>query len=117
MFPIDALNASVVEMDNISLKCFAHNAKDVTWLHYDKSVLSYKLGGSVNVSKGYEGRASLENNCFKTGDLSLTVARVRKEDAGLYRCFVGDSTTKGDPHAYVLHMNGMRLGKLTALYG
>ncbi len=110
MFPIDALNASVVEMDNIRLNCYAENAKDVTWLHNNKSILLYKLGGSMNLSKDYEGRASLENNCFKTGDLSLTIARVRKEDTGIYRCFVGDSTTKGNPHAYVLHVNGIRLG-------
>lgn len=116
MFPTDALNVSAVEMDNITLNCYAHNAKDVTWLHTNGSVLIYKLGGSMNPSKDYKRRASLENNCFKTGDLSLTIARVRKEDTGIYRCFVGDGTTKGNPHAYVLHVNG-KTGKIDCIVG
>lgn len=105
-----AQNASAVEMDNITLNCYAHNAEDVTWLHNNESVLLYKLSGSMKPSKDYEGRASLEKNCFKTGDLSLTIACVRKEDAGIYRCFVGDGTTKGYPHAYLLHVNEKRSG-------
>ncbi len=115
MFPTDAQNVNAVEMDNITLNCYAHNAEDVTWLHNNGNVLLYKLGGSMNPGKGYEGRALLEKNCFKTGDLSLTIARVRKEHSGIYRCFVGDGTTKGYPHAYLLHVNGIRLGKLIAL--
>ncbi|XP_058602553.1 uncharacterized protein LOC131521636 [Onychostoma macrolepis] len=105
-----ALNESAVEMDNITLSCYAHDAKDVTWLHNNKRVLHYKTDGSVNPGKGYEKRASLEKNCFKTGNFSLTITRVRKADAGIYRCFVDDETVKGNPHASVLHVNEKRSG-------
>lgn len=106
MFPIDAENKSVVETDNITLKCYAVNAKDVTWMHDNERVLHFKTDGSINPGKGYEGRASLAKDCFKTGDLSLTIAGVRIEDAGIYRCFVDDETVKGNPHACVLLVNG-----------
>ncbi|XP_016342354.1 uncharacterized protein LOC107688999 isoform X2 [Sinocyclocheilus anshuiensis] len=103
-----ALNVSVEETDSITLNCYAHNTKDVTWLHNNKRVLHYKLDGSVNPGKGYEGRASLEKNGFKTGDFSLTIPNVSKADAGIYRCFVDDETAKGNPHAYLLHVNEKR---------
>lgn len=105
-----ALNENAEKTNNITLSCYAHNAKDVTWLHNNERVLHYKMDGSVNPGKGYEKRASLENNCFKTGDLSLTITRVRKEDAGIYRCFLDDETVKGNPHTYVLHVNEKRSG-------
>ncbi|XP_016342575.1 uncharacterized protein LOC107689167 isoform X1 [Sinocyclocheilus anshuiensis] len=106
-----ALTESAEETNNITLNCYAHNAKDVKWLHNNESVLHYKINGSENPGKGYEGRVFLlEKNCFKTGDLSLTVTRVRKADAGIYRCFVDDETVKGNPHAYVLHVNEKNSG-------
>ncbi|XP_059424621.1 uncharacterized protein LOC132158993 [Carassius carassius] len=100
-----ALNESVEETDNITLNCYALNAKDVMWLHNHESVLYYKMDGSVNPGKGFERRALLAKNCFKTGNFSLTITRVRKADAGLYRCFVDSETVKGNPHAYVLDVN------------
>ncbi|KAI2655818.1 hypothetical protein H4Q32_024439 [Labeo rohita] len=103
-----AENKSVVETDNITLKCYAVNAKDVTWMHDNERVLHFKTDGSINPGKGYEGRASLAKDCFKTGDLSLTIAGVRIEDAGIYRCFVDDETVKGNPHACVLLVNEKR---------
>lgn len=103
---IDATNVHMAGMDKITLKCFAANANDVTWLHNYDRVLHHKKEGSVNPGTGYEGRVSLEKNCFKTGDLSLTITEVRKTDDGLYRCFVDDETTKGYPHAHRLHVNG-----------
>ncbi|XP_073703237.1 uncharacterized protein [Garra rufa] len=101
-----AVNVRVKEMDNITLNCNADNAKDVTWLHNNEMVLHSKMNGSMNLREGYEGRASLKKDCFKTGDLSLTITGVRKADAGIYRCFVDDETVKGDPHASVLDVNG-----------
>ncbi|KAK7157250.1 hypothetical protein R3I93_008657 [Phoxinus phoxinus] len=104
-----ALNVHVAEMDNITLKCLRRNANDVTWLHNNERVLQYKKDGSINPGKGYEGRVSLEKNCFKTGDISLTITGVRKTDAGIYRCFVDDETTEGYPHTYDLsHVNEKR---------
>ncbi|KAK7147879.1 hypothetical protein R3I94_010416 [Phoxinus phoxinus] len=104
-----AINKHAAEMDNITLDCHADNANDVTWLHNNERVLQYKKDGSINPGKGYEGRVSLEKNCFKTGDFSLTITGVRKTDAGIYRCFVDDGTTKGDPHTYDLsHVNEKR---------
>ncbi|KAL0173288.1 hypothetical protein M9458_033599, partial [Cirrhinus mrigala] len=91
--------------DNTILHCYARNAKDVTWLHNTEKVLHSKMHGSINASKDYEGRASLAKDCFNTGDLSLTIAGVRKGDAGIYRCFVDDETVKGIPDASVLHVN------------
>ncbi|KAK2903508.1 hypothetical protein Q8A67_008221 [Cirrhinus molitorella] len=103
-----APNVSAVEMDNITLNCYAENAEDVTWLHNNKNVMHSKMDGSMNSSKDYEGRASLEKDWFKTGDLSLTITGVHKADAGTYRCFADDETVKGNPHAYVLHVNEKR---------
>lgn len=104
---IDALNVHAAEMDNITLDCHVGNANDVTWLHDNQRVLHYKKDGSINPGKGYEGRVSLEKNCFKTGDFSLTITGVRKTDAGIYRCFVDDEMTEGYPHTYYLsHVNG-----------
>ncbi|XP_052435511.1 uncharacterized protein LOC127975449 isoform X2 [Carassius gibelio] len=100
-----ALYKSVEETDNITLNCYALSAQDVTWLHDNERVLYYKMDGSVNPGKGFERRAMLANNCFKTGNFSLTITRVRKADAGLYRCFVDSETVKGNPHAYVLDVN------------
>lgn len=105
-----ALNETAEETDSITLKCYAADGKDVTWLHYDERVLHYKTGGSVNVSKGFERRASLEKDCFKTGSLSLTITSVHKADAGIYRCFVDDETVKGNSHAYLLQVNEKRSG-------
>lgn len=103
-----ALNVSVEETDNITFSCYSLSPKDVTWLHNDERVVHYKKDGSVNHGKGYEGRASLEKNCFKSGDFSLTILNVSKADAGIYRCFEDDETAKGNPHAYVLHVNEKR---------
>lgn len=94
-------------MDSITLACHADSANDVTWLHNGERVMHYKKDGSINPGKGYEGRVSLEKNCFKTGDFSLTITGVCKTDAGILRCFVDDGTAKGYPHAYALsHVNG-----------
>lgn len=60
----------------------------------------------MNPGKGFERRDLLAKNYFKTGNFSLTITRVRKADAGLYRCFVDSETVKGNPQAYVLHVNG-----------
>lgn len=104
-----ALNVHAAEMDNITLDCHVGNANDVTWLHDNQRVLHYKKDGSINPGKGYEGRVSLEKNCFKTGDFSLTITGVRKTDAGIYRCFVDDEMTEGYPHTYYLsHVNAKR---------
>ncbi|XP_077063223.1 uncharacterized protein LOC143715375 [Siphateles boraxobius] len=97
-----AIDVHAAEMDNITLNCHADNTKDATWLHNNERVLQYKKDGSKNPGKGYEGRVSLEKNCFKTGDFSLTIAGVRKTDAGIYRCFVDDEAIKGYPHTYNL---------------
>lgn len=102
----DPVNVDTAEMDNITLNCYAANARDVTWLHNDTKVLHYKKGGTITPGKAYEGRVSLEKNCFKTGDLSLTITGVCMKDAGLYRCFVDDETAKGYPHTYLLHVKG-----------
>lgn len=107
---------SVEETDNITFSCYSHSPKDVTWLHNDERVVHYKKDGSVNHGKGYEGRASLEKNCFKSGDFSLTILNVSKADAGIYRCFEDDETAKGNPHAYVLHVNG-KTGKIDYIVG
>ncbi|XP_048008515.1 uncharacterized protein LOC125243156 isoform X2 [Megalobrama amblycephala] len=103
-----AVNVDTAEMDNITLSCHAANANDVTWLHKDEKVLHYKKDGTIIPGKGYEGRVSLEKNCLKTGDLSLTITGVCKTDAGLYQCFVNDETTKGDPQACLLHVKEKR---------
>ncbi|ROK87122.1 hypothetical protein DPX16_10262 [Anabarilius grahami] len=103
-----AVNVHKAEMDNITLSCHAANANDVTWLYNDEKVLHYTKDGTIIPGKGYEGRVSLEKNCLKTGDLSLTITGVHKTDAGLYRCFVHDETTKGYPHTYLLHVNEKR---------
>lgn len=100
-----ALNESAEETDSITLNCYAHSAKDVTWLHNNKRVLHYKMDRSMNPGKGFERRDLLAKNYFKTGNFSLTITRVRKADAGLYRCFVDSETVKGNPQAYVLHVN------------
>lgn len=102
----DALNVYTAEMDNFTLTCHAANARDVTWLYNDTKALHYIEDGTINPGKGYEERVSLEKNCLKIGDLSLTITGVCKKDAGLYRCFVNDETTKGYPQAYLLHVNG-----------
>lgn len=99
-----ALKLSVDETDNITFSCYSRSAEDVTWLHNKETVLHYMMDGSVNPGKGYEGRASLEKTCFKTGDFSLTICNVRQADAGVYRCFVDDETIKGYPHAYELEV-------------
>lgn len=101
----------MAEMDNITLSCHAANANDVTWRHNGEIVLHYKKGGTIIPGKGYEGRVSLEKNCHKTGDHSLTITGVRKRDAGLYQCLLDDETTKGYPHTYLLHVNG-KTGKV-----
>lgn len=93
-------------MHNITLDCYAANVNDVTWLHKDEIVLHYKKDGTIIPGKGYERRVSLEKNCLKTGNLSLTITEVRKTDAGLYLCLTDDETTKGYPHTYLLHVNG-----------
>ncbi|XP_059363267.1 uncharacterized protein LOC132102687 isoform X2 [Carassius carassius] len=103
-----ALKLSVEETDNITFTCYSHNAEDVTWLRNKERVLHYTMDGSVNPGKGYEGRASLEKTCFKTGDFSLTISNVGQADAGIYRCFVDDETIKGYPHAYELQVNEKR---------
>ncbi|XP_067305366.1 uncharacterized protein [Pseudorasbora parva] len=101
-----ALNVEAAAMDNITLECYADNANGVTWLHKNDRVLSYKKDGSINIGKGYEERVSLEPKCLKTGDYSLTITGFLKTDAGIYRCFLDDETTKGDPHAH--HVNEKR---------
>ncbi|XP_043117085.1 uncharacterized protein LOC122360496 isoform X3 [Puntigrus tetrazona] len=100
-----AQDVSAVETENIILNCYAHSTEDVTWLHNKKIILHVKMNGSASFSKDYEGRVSVKKSCFKTGDFSLTIARVLKEDAGTYRCFVDDETKKGIPQASVLHVN------------
>ncbi|XP_043117084.1 uncharacterized protein LOC122360496 isoform X2 [Puntigrus tetrazona] len=103
-----AQDVSAVETENIILNCYAHSTEDVTWLHNKKIILHVKMNGSASFSKDYEGRVSVKKSCFKTGDFSLTIARVLKEDAGTYRCFVDDETKKGIPQASVLHVNEKR---------
>lgn len=103
------VNVSAEEFANITLPCYAGtltNVNDVTWLHNKIKVLHYFKNGSMSFGKGYEGRVSLTRDGFRYGDLSLTFTKVQKRDAGLYRCFVNDETTKGDPHSYMLHVNG-----------
>ncbi|XP_052003369.1 uncharacterized protein LOC127658229 isoform X2 [Xyrauchen texanus] len=102
---LPALNITVAESEIITLRCYANDAKDVTWLHDDERVLHCTINGFIVHGKGFESRVSLEDDCFKNGDLSLTVTGVRKTDAGLYRCFVNDETTKGYPHTYMLYVN------------
>lgn len=102
---------NAAEKDNITLTCHADSASDVTWLRNSERVMHYKKYGSINLGKAFEGRVSLEKNCFKTGNFSLTITGVRKTDAGIYRCFVDDETTKGYPHAYVLTDVNGKTGK------
>ncbi|XP_065097852.1 polymeric immunoglobulin receptor-like [Paramisgurnus dabryanus] len=107
------INVTAEESANIALKCYADtqtDVDDVTWIHNDKKVLYYLKDGHTNLGEGYEGRVSLTRDGFRYGDLSLTLTEVQKTDAGLYRCFVHDETTKGDPHAYMLHVND-KMGK------
>ncbi|XP_051721787.1 uncharacterized protein LOC127497396 isoform X2 [Ctenopharyngodon idella] len=103
-----AVKVYMAEMHNITLDCYAANVNDVTWLHKDEIVLHYKKDGTIIPGKGYERRVSLEKNCLKTGNLSLTITEVRKTDAGLYLCLTDDETTKGYPHTYLLHVNEKR---------
>ncbi|XP_026084630.1 uncharacterized protein LOC113060049 isoform X2 [Carassius auratus] len=103
-----ALKLSVDETDSITFSCYSRSAEDVTWLHNKETVLHYTMDGSVIPGKGYEGRASLEKTCFKTGNFSLTICNVRQADAGVYRCFLDDETIKGYPHAYELEVNEKR---------
>ncbi|XP_067256575.1 uncharacterized protein [Chanodichthys erythropterus] len=105
LYPV---NEDTAEMDNITLRCYAASARDVTWLHNDAKVLHYKKGGTITPGKDYEGRVSLEKNCLTTGDHSLTITGVRKTDAGLYQCLLDDETTKGYPHTYLLHVKEKR---------
>ncbi|XP_065098207.1 uncharacterized protein [Paramisgurnus dabryanus] len=103
------VNVSAKELANITLPCYAGtliNVNDVTWLHNNSTVLHYYKNGSMSFGKGYEGRVSLTRDGFRYGDLSLTLTEVNNTDAGLYRCFLHDETTKGDPHSYMLHVNG-----------
>ncbi|XP_039537245.1 uncharacterized protein LOC120485506 isoform X2 [Pimephales promelas] len=103
-----AKDVHVKEMDNITLDCYAVSPKDVTWLHNKERVLHYN--GSIYSGEGYKGRVSLEENCFKTGDFSLTITGVRETDAGIYRCFKDDETKEGYPHTtyHLAHVNGNR---------
>ncbi|KAI7795384.1 hypothetical protein IRJ41_018513 [Triplophysa rosa] len=105
---------SADESSNITLPFYADtqtNVNDVTWLHSSSNVLRYMKNGSTYPGEGYENRISLTEGGFKYGDLSLTITAVQQTDAGLYRCFVQDESTKGDPHAYMIHvaMNGIHL--------
>ncbi|XP_051577562.1 uncharacterized protein LOC127454414 [Myxocyprinus asiaticus] len=97
-----ALKVTAAESEIITLHCYANNAKDVTWMHDDKRVLHYTISGS----RDFESRVSVEEDCFKNADLSLTITGVCKTDAGLYRCFANDEAIKGYPHAYMLYVNG-----------
>ncbi|KAA0707963.1 hypothetical protein E1301_Tti023961 [Triplophysa tibetana] len=102
---------SVDESSNITLPCYADtqtHVNDVTWLHNSIIILHYMKNGSTFPGEGYENRISLTEGGFKHGDLSLTLTSVQQTDAGLYRCFVQYESTKGDPHAYMIHvdMNG-----------
>ncbi|XP_051574232.1 uncharacterized protein LOC127452643 isoform X2 [Myxocyprinus asiaticus] len=102
---LPALNITAAELEIITLWCYANDAKDVTWLRDDERVLHFTINGFTVHGKGFESRVSLKDGCFKNGDLSLTMTGIRKTDAGLYRCFVNDETTKGYPHTYMLYVN------------
>nr|XP_055041074.1 uncharacterized protein LOC129428165 [Misgurnus anguillicaudatus] len=100
------VNVSAEEFANITLPCYARtqsDVSDVTWLHNNSIVLHYFKNGSMSFGKVYEGRVSLTRDGFRYGDLSLTITKVHKTDAGLYRCFVHDETNKGD-HTHICCM-------------
>ncbi|XP_050965011.1 uncharacterized protein LOC127164904 isoform X3 [Labeo rohita] len=101
------INVTAVELENVTLPCYAdtqRDVRDVTWLHNEQNVLHYTENGATNPGDDYEGRVSLTDDGFRDGDVSLTITGIQKRDAGLYRCFVHKENTKGEPHAYMLHV-------------
>lgn len=100
-----AENKTARPSSNITLKCFAKNAKDVTWICDGKRVLHCKKNESPSFGEGFESRVSLNEGCFEDGDCSLTLTAVSKTDSGLYRCFADDESTEGSPHAHVVYVN------------
>ncbi|XP_073697019.1 uncharacterized protein [Garra rufa] len=102
-----SINMTAVELGNISLPCYADTQRDVmdvTWQHNEQNILHYTTNGDTNTGDGYKGRVSLTEDGFRDGDVSLTITDIQQTDAGLYRCFIHDGTTKGYPHAYMLHV-------------
>lgn len=106
-----ALDVSVKELENITLLCFAKDAKDVTWFHNDARILQSKINGSTAIDKVFQNRVSLKEGAFKDGNLSLTLLDVSGKDVGLYLCRVNDETAEGYPYAHMLHVNG-KTGKV-----
>lgn len=102
-----ALKVNAVEKENITLDCTALSDKDVTWLFNNGTALYYEKGGVITPGKGFEGRVSVEKDCFRTGNFSLTITDLHSTDEGVYRCFV-DQTTKGYPHTYKLDVDKKR---------
>lgn len=102
-----ALKVNAVEKENITLDCTALSDKDVTWLFNNGTALYYEKGRVITPGKGFEGRVSVEKDCFRTGNFSLTITDLHSTDEGVYRCFV-DQTTKGYPHTYKLDVDKKR---------
>lgn len=100
-----ALKVDKVETEDVTLDCTALSDKDVTWLFNNGTALHYEKGGVITPGKGFEGRVSVEKDCFRTGNFSLTITDLHSTDEGVYRCFVDQDTTEGYPHTYKLHVN------------
>ncbi|KAL7855568.1 hypothetical protein AOLI_G00191720 [Acnodon oligacanthus] len=73
------------EMD----KRTADSSAYVLWEKDEQQVLKLE-NGKMSYGPGFKQRATVSTESYRTGDLSLTIDRVRFSDSGLYRCSLKD---------------------------
>lgn len=99
---VAAGDKSVREGEQVRLNCHLNTDASVTLVKWEKdgALVINITASSLNGNRtGFErGRVSVSPDCFRTGNFSLSIERVRKEDAGVYRCFIAEKT-RGVPAA------------------
>ncbi|XP_062416444.1 uncharacterized protein LOC134114399 [Pungitius pungitius] len=100
---IAADDESVREGEQVLLKCYLKTDESVAvveWHKDGKSVMNITASTLKSNGTGSE-RRHVSPDCFQTGNCSLSIEGVQKEDAGVYRCSIhNDGKTQwGHPPA------------------
>ncbi|XP_022105000.1 kin of IRRE-like protein 3 [Acanthaster planci] len=100
MFTVLPANISAIAGDTVTFRCTAHSTLD-TLQYWSKGNTHLSFGGDLadSLDNDTRSRYSLSGN-QSVGEYDLTIANVKKEDGGHYRCsYIGLAGGKSSPPA------------------